>query len=177
MKFERIEELNTFVNQVDNFLNDPRNQMRVNYSPASMKPWNSKKFLEENKTLLGSVSGKANIYAIFCAGSLSEDYILQYIGKTTKKLSRQRIINHLIKKHEKTGAKLKKVQAYVLRGGKIKISWVGIEPESLRNCIEEELIHKHPEAEWNRENASESKKPENTLKSFKEKPFLRSKQT
>ncbi len=93
------------------------------------------------------------MYAIFTAPKNSTSFSLRYIGKTTRKLARQRIRNHLIKKHEKTGAKLKHVTDHVLSGGSVKISWIKIEPESLRNYVEEELIHKHHEADWNRENA------------------------
>lgn len=146
-------ELNVFVGDVDKHLNDERNQKEVCYPNDKISPWESDALIQANKILFQSVSGAANIYAIFCADKDSENYVLRYIGKSTRKLSRQRLTNHLFKKHEKTGAKLSKVIDHVQAGGKIKIAWLEITPESMRNCVEEELISKHPEAIWNRENA------------------------
>lgn len=101
-----------------------------------------------------NVSGVANIYALFISEPHNdESFNLQYIGKTTRKLARQRLRNHLIKKHEKTGAKLDNVKESVLRGCKLKVSFISVTPESLRNYVEEELINRNPNATWNRENS------------------------
>lgn len=153
MEFPCKKEISEFVDKIYMYLNDSEKQTLVNYPKDKTTPWNSEALLQANNDLLNAVSGKANVYAIFCADSGSDRYILRYIGKTTRKLARQRIMNHLIKKHEKTGAKLSKVIDHVQAGGKIKISWVEIYPESMRNCVEEELIHKNPDSNWNRENA------------------------
>ena len=114
--------------------------------------WNSDAILVANKNALDKLSGKANVYAIFTAPKDSGAYTIRYIGKTKKNLARERVTNHLIKKNEKTGAKLTEIVAHIQAGGKVRISWAGIEPESLRNYIEEELINRHKEADWNREN-------------------------
>jgi len=103
--------------------------------------------------LLSLISNNANIYAIFTTEKNQKKRILRYVGKTKKKSARQRLRNHLIKKHKKTGAKLSKVIDHVQAGGSIEVSWIAIEPESLRNYIEEELIKIHSESNWNRENA------------------------
>ena len=152
MKIEFKLKLDSFVKKADNYIKNTANHKQVEFSTSNISPWNSKILKSDNEELLSSVSGSANIYAIFCASKDSEDYVLKYIGKSTKKLARQRLTNHLIKKHEKTGAKLNKVIDHVQAGGKIKITWVSIVPESMRNCVEEELIQKHPEATWNRKN-------------------------
>lgn len=53
-------------------------------------------------------------------------------------------------KNDKTGAKLDGVKRVVKSGGSIKISFISIEPESLRHCIEELLIKKYKnKLEWN----------------------------
>jgi hypothetical protein len=73
--------------------------------------------------------------------------------KTTRRLARQRLWNHLIKKDELTGATLDKVKVHVKSGGSIKIAWVRVDRESLRNALEEELIHRQQQqrnADWNR---------------------------
>ena len=153
MQYQNLKELESFVEEVDKYLNDEENQVLVDYPDSKIIPWDSDGLNTENEKLLSGVSGEANVYAIFTAKAESKNYSLRYIGKSTKKLARQRIRNHLIKKHKKTGAKLNKVIDHVQSGEKIKISWVSIEPESLRNYIEEELITRHKEANWNRENA------------------------
>jgi hypothetical protein len=153
VKYEQLQSLEKFVKNVEiQLLKDEAREL-VNYSKQNISPWNADKIDADNQDLLNSVSGSANIYAIFTAPKNSKIFTLRYIGKTTKKLARQRVRNHLITKNEKTGAKLWKIISHVQAGGSVKISWVSIEPESLRNYIEEELIHRHKEANWNRENA------------------------
>lgn len=39
-------------------------------------------------------------------------------------------------------------------------------PESLRNYLEEELIKRHPEADWNRENRAGINAPVDTLSCY-----------
>ncbi|KAB7696254.1 GIY-YIG nuclease family protein [Plesiomonas shigelloides] len=153
MRIPFEKELESFVLKVDEYLSDKNNQKEVKYPRDSVSPWNSDCIIQENEQLLQSVSGSANIYAIYCSDKDSESYELRYIGKSSRKLARQRLTNHLVKKHERTGAKLSKVIDHVQAGGKIKISWTEITPESMRNCVEEELIRLHQEATWNRENA------------------------
>lgn len=66
---------------------------------------------------------------------------LHYIGKSKGQLFRTRIRNHLVKKHKKTGAKLKLVLAERKKGNDIKFKFLTTEPESLRNMLEEDLIN------------------------------------
>ena len=153
MKFEHKDKLDSFLVKVDEFLSDEKNRTIVTFSSQHASPWNGEKLAEENEQLLSDVSGKANVYMLYTAQKGSSTYQLRYIGKTTQKLARQRIRNHLFKKHDGTGAKLEAVKSHVQSGGSVKISWVSIEPESLRNWAEEELISSRPEANWNRENA------------------------
>lgn len=152
MRYPYIENLDAFVKKIDTHLNNPTNQISVNYPKAQIKPWNPEALQNANEDILSRISGAANIYAIYTAPKNAKTFSVRYIGKSTRKLARQRIRNHLFQKHEKTGAKLDKVIKHVQSGGKIKISWVQIKPESLRNYVEEELIKRHKEANWNREN-------------------------
>lgn len=153
MKYEQLQSLEEFLRKVETALLKEDARTPVKYPQQSITPWDAAKLDAENQSLLDSVSGAANVYAIFTAPKGTIDFSLRYIGKTTQKLARQRIRNHLITKNEKTGAKLWKVISHVQSGGSVKLSWVAIEPESLRNYIEEELINRHKEADWNRENA------------------------
>jgi hypothetical protein len=153
MKYQHIESLEDFLDQADQRLMAADHRIQLSYPNSSLSSWNAGEISLANDLILNELSGSANVYAIFTATSNSEQFALRYIGKTTKKLARQRIRNHLIKKHERTGAKLREVEQLIKAGGRIAISWVGIEPESLRNYIEEELIRRYPNADWNRENA------------------------
>lgn len=140
------------MSNVESVLLDEKRHSLIIYPHESAFDWNHAHILAANETTLASLSGSANVYAIFTAERNSEFFSLRYIGKTTRRLARERIKNHLIKKDERTGAKLQEVMSHVKAGGKVKISWVKIEPESLRNYVEEELILRHGEADWNREN-------------------------
>lgn len=152
MMYGKIKELEIFVDEVNEYLFNIENHTQVEYPASAILPWNSDSLVNTNEKLLSSVSGAANVYAIFTASKNSENYSLRYIGKTTRKLARQRLRNHLFKKHEKTGAKLSNIIAHIHTGGKVRVSWAQIEPESLRNYIEEEIIAKNTKADWNREN-------------------------
>jgi hypothetical protein len=153
MKYRHIEYLEEFLDQADQRLMAADRLIELSYPDSSLSSWNADDISLANESILSELSGAANVYAIFTATRNSEQFALRYIGKTTKKLARQRIRNHLIKKHERTGAKLREVEQHITASGKLAISWVGIEPESLRNYIEEELIRRYPGADWNRENA------------------------
>ena len=149
MKYEQIETLERFLSSVEAALFQEECKLLVKYPQDSISPWNTDRLDVANKEILDAISGVANLYAIFAAPNGSNLFSLKYIGKTRGKLARQRIRNHLIKKDKKTGAKLKHVKDHIQSGGQIKISWLKIEPESLRNYLEEELIARHAEAEWN----------------------------
>lgn len=153
MKYKELETLEAYLELVEAELLKEERQQSVAYPREYISPWNSAALELENRKLLDLVTGSANIYAIFTAPKCSTKYSLRYIGKSTRKLARQRLRNHLFKKHETTGSKLAKVKNNIESGGSIKISWITIEPESLRNYIEEELIKKNKSANWNRENA------------------------
>mgnify|MGYP003662205714 CR=1 len=153
MRYRQIESLEKFLDQADQKLMSSDHRIELSYPKSSLSPWDADAIALANESILSELSGAANVYAIFTASKNSERFALRYVGKTTKKLARQRIRNHLIKKHERTGAKLKEVEQHIKAGGKLAISWVGIEPESLRNYIEEELIRRYRGADWNRENA------------------------
>lgn len=152
MEYKDILTLESFLAEVESRLLSKDHQFKVQYPIGSISPWNDTVLIQTNEKLLSEASSAANVYAIFTAPKNSGTYSLRYIGKTTRKLARARLKNHLIKKNDGTGAKLNEIKSHVLAGGTVKIAWVKIHPESLRNYIEEELIQKHKEADWNREN-------------------------
>jgi hypothetical protein len=152
MQYEQITSLEEFLSQVEAKLLEPEQRVRVLFPATATTPWDGESLARANKSLLGSVSGSANLYAIFTSKDGTSESVLRYFGKTTKKLARQRVTNHLFRKHEKTGSKLAQVIAHACDGGTVEIAWIEVHPESLRNYLEEELILRHPEADWNREN-------------------------
>ena len=148
MKYEQIDTLEAYLKAVEFDL--LREDVRV--SIAYPQKWDETEADRLNQRILGELSSKANVYAIFIAEHASGLFRLKYIGKTLRKHARQRLRNHLIKKHAQTGSVLDKVKAEVGKRNLVAISWVSVEPESLRNYLEEELIKRHPEACWNCEN-------------------------
>ena len=163
MKFDHKDKLDTFLASIDAYLTDENNQIEVVYSPKYIDSWIAEELARVNEQLLSDASGVANVYMLFTAPRDDSNYRLRYIGKTTRKLARQRLRNHLFKKHDGTGAKLSSVMAHVRAKGTVRLSWATIEPESLRNWAEEELISAHPEADWNRENVRKSRFASPTL--------------
>lgn len=153
MKFEHTDKLDLFLKLVDEHLTDEKNQFEIKFPSRYVEPWNGKELAKVNDSILSDISGNANVYMLYTSEEEISIYQLRYIGKTTQKLARQRLKNHLFLKNEKTGAKLDSIKEHVQSGGMVKVSWAMIEPESLRNWSEEELISLHPEAKWNRENA------------------------
>lgn len=149
MKYPKNNDLESFYTKCKNELLDQKIRQNVVYPNGSIQPWDSDAIKAINEELLKSISGNANVYAIFVKGKNKRSFDLKYIGQTNSKYARTRLTNHLIKKHKKTGAKLKKVIEEVQAGSKIKVSWISIEPQSLRHYIEEELIKSHSSLEWN----------------------------
>lgn len=78
------------------------------------------------------------------------DKELKYIGKSRGHLFRQRMRNHFVYKNKKTGSKLEQIEN---EKAIVRIGFFLTEPESLRNCIEEELILclKGNHTLWNRQ--------------------------
>lgn len=154
MEYDQILSLEAYRDAVEKELLQIERWQHISYPERATVLWSVDQLERLNEHVLKMVAGNANVYAIFVRQSGAESYQLRYIGKTTNRLARQRIRNHLIAKHAKTGSVLDKVKEVVKAGGAISISWVKVEPESLRNYLEEELIKRHPEAYWNRENQS-----------------------
>jgi len=149
MKFPNELELKSFLCECEVELLQEKHQKQVLYPREHIEKWDSKKILEINKGLFEKIKNTANVYAIFTASNPHNNFSLRYIGQSKAKLAKARLTNHLIKKHKNTGAKLGEIIKHVKTGGIVKVSWINIHPESLRHYIEEELIGKHPEADWN----------------------------
>jgi hypothetical protein len=153
MRYEGLSGLEVFRDEVDRALLNPNFRHAVALPSGAVDPWDGAALARANEALLSAFSRQANLYALFTGTPGDNSHQLRYIGKTTRKLARQRLRNHLFLKHEDTGSKLAQVAQHCRAGmGVVQVAWVAIEPESLRNYLEEELITAHPEADWNREN-------------------------
>lgn len=150
MEYKSKAELEKFCRACEKELLDDGKMEEVRYPVEARDSWNVEIIKEVNKELLSTINGAANVYTIFTAEKGSQKYFLKYIGQANSKGVRHRLVSHLIKKDYRTGAKLEKVMKHIQSGGSIKISWIPINPESLRHYVEEELIKKHPEADWNK---------------------------
>ena len=150
MDYKNVKGLESFLDDCEKELLSNKNRKEVLYKKKYIVPWDSVKLKNDNECLLKEITGNANVYAIFACDKGETKYSLRYLGQSKSKSSRTRLTNHLIKKNEKTGAKLSKVIDHVQAGGSIKVSWISITPESLRHYVEEQLIEKHPECEWNK---------------------------
>lgn len=113
MNFQHKDKLDDFLTLINQHLIDDKNHTSVVFSSKNISSWDAEKMAEENEALLANASRKANVYMLFTAKKGSTDYKLRYIGKTTQKLARQRLRNHLFKKNEGTGAKLEAVKSHV----------------------------------------------------------------
>ena len=112
--------------------------------------WDARKISEINADLLSSLAGRGNVYALFVGGC--EQWNAMYIGQRKREKLRDRMRQHLVKRHKKTGSQLRQVQRAVADGKKIGISYVLVEPDALRHYVEESIIAARSDGElpWNR---------------------------
>ena len=75
-----------------------------------------------------------------------------YVGQRKSEKLRERMRQHLVKKHGKTGSQLRCVQRAVADGKKIGLSYVLVQPEALRHYVEESILAARTDGElpWNK---------------------------
>jgi len=146
-KYKDVAGLKSYVSSCSDALFSPDNLRIVEYRKEYINEWQSELIKQDNEKLLKDISGSANVYAIFVSDENGQ-FKIKYIGQSKQKGARTRLTNHLIKKHKKTGAKLQRVIDSVRNEHQIGVTWVQLEPESLRHYVEETLISSH-ELEWN----------------------------
>jgi len=148
LKFKYQASLDSFLSECEKWLLDGRRRKLIDYSSHALY-WNGDKLKALNSKVLKEFAEEANVYAIF-SKKPNEEFRLRYIGQTKSSGAGARLTNHLFKKNDNTGAKLKKVKEHVKSGGSIAVSWIPLESESLRHYIEEELIVEHcDKLDWN----------------------------
>lgn len=103
-----------------------------------------------NLELLESATGKAIVYLIHAGPEHGMEPV--YLGQTTGRYARQRVRNHLFKKHKRTGAQLVNVREASQAGQYIGFSFVEVSPSYMRHAVEEILIDQHAlQLSWNKQ--------------------------
>ncbi|WP_268845966.1 hypothetical protein [Flavobacterium aestivum] len=94
---------------------------------------------------------KPNVYGLLTRDVNEENWKLRYIGQRKSKDIKQRLCQHLKKKHIKTGAQLNKIKSELVIGKEIGIKLLSIYPDELRQYYEEKLIT-DLQLDWNIQN-------------------------
>ncbi len=118
---------------------------------CSIQYWPASEIKALNKEFLESLRNGANIYALFIRKSgTGKSWSPVYVGQRKSTGLRERITQHLIKKHVRTGSMLENVKSVVPDGQEIGVSIIKVEPESLRLFVEETIIATYKnELVWN----------------------------
>jgi len=92
---------------------------------------------------------KPNLYGILTKQKDNDEWKLRYIGQRKSTNIRQRLKEHLIRKHPKTGSKLDKVNNELAKGNQIGIKLITIIPDELRLYYEGKLLSCLSDLDWN----------------------------
>lgn len=94
--------------------------------------------------LPNGLTDAVNIYSIWCRQRTSDKWRLMYIGQRVRASGWNRIREHLFKVGKGTASKLERVREEVCeRNAQIGITWIHVEPESMRLAVEDELLRMH----------------------------------
>ncbi len=107
---------------------------------------------ELNERILGSLRRKANLYTIYKRRYSNQPWTPVYVGHSKSEEMRNRITAHMIKKGNGTGAQLEQVMSAVGGGNLLAVSFLLVQPESLRLVVEECILDDGSEGEfpWNK---------------------------
>lgn len=107
-----------------------------------------------NSDTLDAIQKRAGVYGLLILNRRKQQWILQYIGMTSAKGSRQRLRSHVVWRNKSTrsgkytASQFDQIQDAVVRGSSVAISFVEIKPSSLRHYVEDELLT-HFSPIWN----------------------------
>lgn len=118
---------------------------------CSAQNWPVAEIKAANEELLRSLRNRGNVYTLFVrAPGEAASWTKMYVGERKGAGLRDRITQHIIVKHPKTGSMLEEVKTAVSGGAAIGLSFIKVQPESLRLYVEEAIIAKHKtELPWN----------------------------
>lgn len=98
--------------------------------------------------LIDSLSAQPNLYGLCTKEIDAAQWDLRYIGQRKAKDIKQRLYQHLIKKHEDTGAQLDQITTELRKGNLVGIKLLCVVPDELRHYYEE-LLLKDITTDWN----------------------------
>lgn len=101
-----------------------------------------------NKSI-DNMSSLPNLYAIYTMNE-NKIWLLRYIGQRKSKDIKQRLRQHLKKRHINTGSQLDKVKSELNLAVQVGIKLVSIRPDELRHYYEEKLLN-DLSTDWNRQ--------------------------
>lgn len=132
-------------------LSDPQHQFQYPKS-CSLQHWPIDEIKAANDELLKTLRHRANVYAIFvCDPARKEAWHPVYVGERKSGGLRDRITQHLVAKDPRTGSMLEAIQTAVSSGKEIGLSFLKVQPESLRLYVEEAIISRNKEnLPWNK---------------------------
>lgn len=117
---------------------------------CSLQNWPIPEIKAANDRFLKSLRGRANVYALYVRRTKSDAWLPVYVGERKSTGLRDRLTQHLICKHHQTGSMLEAVKTAVSAGESIGISFIKVQPESLRLFVEETIIATHKkDLPWN----------------------------
>lgn len=118
---------------------------------SSLQHWPVEEIKTKNEAFLKTLRHRANVYALFiCSPGKNEKWRAVYVGERKSAGLRDRMTQHLIAKDHRTGSMLEAVKTAVAAQQKIGVSFIKVQPESLRLFVEETIIAKHKdELPWN----------------------------
>lgn len=110
---------------------------------CSLNYWPVNEIKAVNKAILGSLRSKGNVYALYTKDkNKNAPWVPMYVGQRKSASLRERLTQHLIRKDKRTGSMLEAVKTTVANRNRIAISYIKVEPESLRLYVEETIIAK-----------------------------------
>ncbi|WP_429062241.1 hypothetical protein [Aeromonas veronii] len=128
------------------------NPIEIKYpDDCSLTNWPVDKIKELNKSTLDSLRNSGNVYTLYTKDkNTGSAWIPMYVGQRKSEFLRDRMTQHLIKKCDGTASMFNAIKDAVLNKKTIAISYIKVEPESLRLYVEETIIAKRKDTlKWN----------------------------
>lgn len=100
------------------------------------------------RDFIENMTTKPNIYGLLTKTSNSK-WELRYVGQRKSKDITQRLRQHLITKHSKTGSQLEKVKKELKTDLQIGVKLISVMPNELRHYYEVKLLQDIKTIDWN----------------------------
>lgn len=118
---------------------------------CNLQHWPAGEIRYSNEAFLKTLRHRANVYVLsVCPSGESQNWSPVYVGERKSAGLRDRITQHLITRDHRTGSMLEAVKTAVAARQEIGVSFIKVEPESLRLFVEETIIANHKsKLPWN----------------------------